>query len=58
MRRPKPRTSYCPSCRRLRGIRIVGHATLSGDRYELAQCADRACELIWAIPAPSLANVA
>ncbi|MFF3894659.1 hypothetical protein ACFYY3_15990 [Streptomyces sp. NPDC001812] len=49
MPRPKPITSYCPSCRRIRGVRVVGHTTVSGEPFDLARCADRACELIWAI---------
>ncbi|GAA2346748.1 hypothetical protein GCM10010431_82990 [Streptomyces kunmingensis] len=49
MPRRKPVISYCPSCRRLRGVRIVGHIEISGTRLALARCADQACELIWAI---------
>ncbi|SBV00569.1 hypothetical protein YW5DRAFT_01905 [Streptomyces sp. Ncost-T6T-1] len=44
-----PRTAYCPACRAVRGVRIVGHATAAGAPYDLARCADRTCELIWAI---------
>ncbi|MEV8396177.1 hypothetical protein ACFVAF_39370 [Streptomyces sp. NPDC057596] len=54
----QPITSYCPSCRRLRGIRIVGHATVGGTPHNLVRCADRACELIWAIPARPVATAA
>lgn len=49
MARPIPRTSYCPSCRAIRGIRIVGRATVTGIPLDLARCAERSCELIWAI---------
>lgn len=49
----KPRTSYCPSCRQLRGVRIVGHTEISGTPLDLARCADTSCELIWAIRPPA-----
>ncbi|MEU0221140.1 hypothetical protein ABZ281_41665 [Streptomyces sp. NPDC006265] len=49
MARPVPRTTYCPACRALRGVRIVGHTTVAGTPLDLARCADTSCELIWAI---------
>ncbi|MEU7718173.1 hypothetical protein [Streptomyces tibetensis] len=45
----QPITTYCPACRRIRGVRIVGHTEISGTPLDLARCADTSCELIWAM---------
>lgn len=46
----------CPACRTIRTVRQVGTGTANGRRHILVQCADKACELIWATPRTATAT--
>ncbi|WP_432162338.1 hypothetical protein [Streptomyces tendae] len=45
---PAPIRAHCPSCRAPRPVRRVGTATVRGERRDLLECRDAACELVWA----------
>jgi hypothetical protein len=46
---PTVRVTHCPACRRERLARLVGTATVNGQKQELIRCPEGACELVWAV---------
>lgn len=43
---------HCPACRATRPVREIGTTHVNGRRHILVQCADKACELVWAARSP------
>lgn len=46
---PIVRVTHCPACRKERITRRVGTTTLKGEKKDLFQCPEGACELVWAV---------
>jgi hypothetical protein len=42
------RVAHCPSCRAPRPTQQISTVKVRGQTYDLIQCQDKACELIWA----------